>query len=674
MPMLQIEGRKVRVSDDFLKMSPDQQSAAVDEIAASIGIKAAEPFPVNGNPAIDMKGRPDRWSAANEATAGATFGMSIPIVAAATTPFEMIRQGTLNPIDAYKSARDQMDADRAAYGKENPATGVLSNLAGGLATGGLAAKGGATLMGRFGSSPVARVGEAAAEGAAYGGLTGLGESRGSIGQHAAGGLEGVGIGAVLGGGLASAGQLIGAGASGIGSAVKGIRDPEGFAANKVVQAMQRDGMTVDDLTKAARGASPDTIVADVGGENARRLLRSAGNVPGPAANDIADAMGDRMSGQRQRMMTGVSKKLAPGELYNATLDDIAAKYRADASPLYKAAYAKPVPYDDFALDALMPRIPKQAWGEANRLMQIEGYQPKQVLANIADDGTISINRVPDMRQWDYVKRGLDSMISAEDGKGAMGGTTPVGRALGALKNELLSVLDKGNPSYAAARKFSSDMIGLKKASELGADMLRMPKDEAAKAFQSLSAREKEVARIGLAKSLRNKILAGSDGSDRVKAVWNEQTRQLLQSTFDKRAFRDFARFMESERAKMLTVQAARGNSTSAQQLAGLLDSGIDPAVVSIGGDLAKGNLWGATLGAVTRWARKMGGLNEKSAGAMADVLMTPKKDISSLVPRLKASESAIRDAQGRSIGVYPALPRAAALLGTSYTARPSDRR
>lgn len=645
------------------------------EFATKIGLAQSAPSP-------PAKGSADRWSAADEAVAGATFGMSIPLAAAGMTPIEMLAQRTLNPIDAYRNARNRMDADRAAYGADNPIKSVIGNAVGGLATGGLAAKSGATLLGRFGPGPAARVGEAAAEGSIYGGLTGAGEARGSIDDQLGDVAKGAAIGGVLGGGLAGASQLSGALGSGLRSAIKGARDPEGYAAQKVVQAIQRDGSTVADTLKVG-DSSPDTMLADMGGENVRRLLRASGNVSGPAANDIAEAMGERLSGQRGRMMDAVSKNLAPGnavsrnlgpgDMYHATLDEIAATYRTKADPLYKAAYAKPVDYTTFELDRLMPRIPKQAWGDANKLMQIEGYKPKQLIANIEDDGSVTLNRVPDMRQWDYVKRGLDSMIAAEDGKGAMGGTTPVGRALSSLKNEILQVLDKQNPQYAGARRFSSDMIGLKKAADLGTEILQMPKGDAVRAFSALSQAEKNVARIGLAKTLKDKILAGSDGSDRVKAVWNEKTREILKETFDQKAFRNFARFMESEKIKMTTLAAARGNSTTAQQLASLLDAGDSAAIDTIK-EMAKGNLWGATLSAVARWARKMGGLNENSAASMAKILTTQKAGIDKIKPKLLNAESAMQNASNRAVNIYPAFPRTAGMLGASYASRPTDDR
>ena len=605
-------------------------------------------------------GRPEMWSSGQEAITGATMGGSIPVTAGLMTPLEMIKQGTINPVEAYKSARDQMDADRTAYREKNTGTAVASNIAGNLMTGGLAAKGGLTALGRFGSGPVARVGEAAAEGAAYGGITGAMESRGTIGEQLTEAAKGAGVGAAAGGMLAGGAQALGALGSGATSAVRGMRDPEGFAASQAARNLARDNMTVADLANAAKGATPDTMLADLGGENTRRLLRVANNVPGRGVNDIAEAMGERMSGQRQRLMGGVSGKLAKGELYNATIDDIAATYRAGADPRYQLAYKVPVKYDG-ELEDLMKRVPASAWGEAKKLMQIEGYQPQQYIADVAPDGlSMTFRKVPDMKQWDYVKRGLDSMISAEDGKGAIGGTTPVGRALTELKDKILEKLDAANPAYAQARKFSSDQIQLNKALKTGGELLSKPIDEAERVFAKLKGPEKEVARIGLARALRNKMIGGSDGSDRVRAVWNEQTRELLKRTFDKKDFRAFARFMEAERQKMLTVNAARGNSTTAQQAIAAMDTAMDPETMGMLTQAAQGNLWGATLGAMSRWARKMGGLNERSAGAIADIALTRKKDLPQTLQRLQEAERRLAAARNRSIGAYPALPRTVA--------------
>jgi hypothetical protein len=613
-----------------------------------------------------MKGNADNWSGAEELGQGATLGAGIPITSALSVPLEMLSKGIASPVDAYKSVRDRKDADRAAWLAAHPVGGTAANVVGGLATGGGLAQQGVTMAGRLGTGVGARIGEAALEGAAYGGVQAGNEARGDISSQIGDAAMGAGIGGAAGGVLAGGAQALGALGSNVASAARGRLDPEGFAARKMAQRLEADGVTPSDLASRLQGAEPGTNIADVAGENTRDLLRTATNIPGRARQEVADMVESRMGGQRDRIMDTVSKKLAPGELYNASLDDIQNTYRAGADPLYKKAYSKPVNYDDFKLDELIPRIPKAAWSEANSLMGIEGYSPKQLLANIADDGSVSINKVPDMKQWDYVKRALDSRIAQEDGKGAIGGTTPMGRALTGLKTELVNILKEQNPAYKSALNFSSDQIGLKKALEMGPKLLSMAPDDAARAFSKLSMAEKETARIGVARAIRDKVLAGSDsaggaGGDRVRAVWTEKTRQVIGKLFPGQKVEDFSKFMANEAAKVKTVRAASGNSTTARQLAGADEAGVDPELLL---RIGRGDVVGATLSAISKAARKLGGLNDKSAGAMGDMLLSTGND--DTLRALQAARDAISRGQNRSLGVNPVLPRSVGLLSGTF--------
>ncbi|NEX00108.1 hypothetical protein DY467_25375 [Rhodopseudomonas sp. BR0G17] len=47
MPTLNIEGRRIRVDDSFLSLSPDQQNDAVDEIATSLRGSGHLPAPLS---------------------------------------------------------------------------------------------------------------------------------------------------------------------------------------------------------------------------------------------------------------------------------------------------------------------------------------------------------------------------------------------------------------------------------------------------------------------------------------------------------------------------------------------------------------------------------------------------------------------------------------------------
>lgn len=68
MATLNIEGRKVNVDDSFLKLSPEEQSATVDEIASSFKTKTETG--ADGRPRVTMDMTPTKWEQAADAGLG----------------------------------------------------------------------------------------------------------------------------------------------------------------------------------------------------------------------------------------------------------------------------------------------------------------------------------------------------------------------------------------------------------------------------------------------------------------------------------------------------------------------------------------------------------------------------------------------------------------------------
>lgn len=130
----------------------------------------------------------------------------------------------------YEKSRAGFDAQKQAMREQNPVASGAGELAGGLATGGTLASGGATLAGR--SLPViGRTGAAALEGAGYGGLVGAGEA--APGERLVGAGVGAGLGAAAGAGLSWAGDKL--------------------ASRYAAKASHSAAPTVDDLAAASHG-------------------------------------------------------------------------------------------------------------------------------------------------------------------------------------------------------------------------------------------------------------------------------------------------------------------------------------------------------------------------------------------------------------------------------------
>jgi hypothetical protein len=276
MATLTINGKRVKVDDSFLSLSPEQQNATVDEIASQMG--ATQPAPQQdtnaaqlqqaGMPVVDpsmqsdgnspspafqqalaqlhqaagnLKDAPtedrDRLVRANmEATkinnmqgdkgilrrGAEAAGANLPFADEAYStivgaPMRMLTD-QVGYGEGYKRSQALLAAQKERRGT---AANLIGDVAGGLAAGGTLAKGGATLMGRtvpFLSEAVPKTTAgllAATEGGLYGGIYGAGEGQG-LDQR----LSNAGWGAATG-------AATGLGAEALGSVASKLLTPKG---------------------------------------------------------------------------------------------------------------------------------------------------------------------------------------------------------------------------------------------------------------------------------------------------------------------------------------------------------------------------------------------------------------------------------------------------------------
>jgi hypothetical protein len=122
-----------------------------------------------------------------------------------------------------------------------------------------------------------------------------------------------------------------------------------------------------------------------------------------------------------------------------TADGIIAKRAKQAERLYAAAHRKPIDYDSPAgrdLKALLERIPDDAKAKANAILKIEDKGGHQMIWAEKPDanGNYKLIAVPNMRQWDYIKRGLDTAIEGARDP-VTGRLSTYGNAVAGLKRE-----------------------------------------------------------------------------------------------------------------------------------------------------------------------------------------------------------------------------------------------
>ena len=295
MTTLTIEGKKVTVSDDFLKMSPEDQAAAVDEISQSLGLGVKGGSSVNPEGVADFQNRALTFVA--NAAQGMSFGLGDEASGAVAGIKSMLGGGDFLP--AYRAERDDARADMATISERYPNAATGGYLTG-AAIPALTASPLAT-----GESMLGTMGRSGLLGMTEGGLQGAGnaDGRGIVGETIKGGLIGLGAGI-------AAPAVIGAATLAKRGVFEGLPQMFGKAsqtkANRAIaDALMRSGKTAPDIdaliAAAAREGQPEYRLMDalgLPGQRAANGLTRAGGAPG---DEVAEFLSTRQSGQGERV-------------------------------------------------------------------------------------------------------------------------------------------------------------------------------------------------------------------------------------------------------------------------------------------------------------------------------------------------------------------------------------
>lgn len=407
-----------------------------------------------------------------------------------------------------QAIKDRVYARQDAYEEENPVLSTAGQLVGGTAA--MAPLGmtsaGARLLGVApGQALLSRLGFGGGSSALISGADSLarGNDLATAGLTAAGGgLIGAGGGAVapyLGATFSKAGE-VGRKALGLGPSAGevGISTP---AADILTDILNADGVLGNQAAANMSAAGPRAMLADAG-PNATSLLDVISSSSGPGSRVVKEAVEGRASAANDDIIAALNASLGePQGIYTAET-----ALRTGTAPArqaaYEAAYASPIDYSSDAgrgIEALMQRVPQSAINAANNLMKVEGSTSPQIMAQIADDGTVTFLRMPSIEQIDYITRGLNTVAKGSEGTGALGGMTDIGRAYGNLAREIRTAAKEVAPAYANALETAATPIAQREALQFGADLLspRMARDEAAAVISGMSGPEKQFAAQGV---------------------------------------------------------------------------------------------------------------------------------------------------------------------------------
>lgn len=532
---------------------------------------------------------------------GVTFGLADKVAAKLD---EMTGRGG--------SYDDNLKTERArteTFAEENPISATAAQIAGGIVTGGGLAKAGVTLLPRVaGKGMAAKIGAGAAEGAAYGAVTGAGHTDGQASDYVDGAAEGAKYGALIGGALPIAGKAIGKAYETVEPLVRGqARDLPRGAGGVLASATSADRAGLD----AVKQLGPDAMLADAG-PSFLGIAQGVATRPGEGRSALVNAVTERNQGRTGRLAADTAENLGPARSPIEATQELAATRAAKTNPAITKALAEAGPVDVSEVVGLIEkRMPRAEGAEKAALQRVLGFLV-EAPAVPAQTGT----RVPIMspdgaRVIRYEMQGatpgsparlqsvaenlnnakgeIDRLIKYGDPTlGVTGGS--LAREQGALKQArgaLNFALRKQVPGYADAMDGSAGYARQMEAIERGTDVLAGGKtavwpSDLAKTMAAMSPEEQAALKLGARADVENRV--GTQANDLAalkKAVGGEGdwNREKMAQVFGPEPTERMIGAVEREQTFANTyADVARGSQTGARQGGA---AAIDEAAVSI---------------------------------------------------------------------------------------------
>lgn len=524
----------------------------------------------------------------NSVIQGATFGFADEMQSALSAPINaLVRGGSLG--ENYDRSQAIHKATLQNEQEDHPASSLVAEIGGGVLSGGALAKNGLTLM-NGGKGLWAKAGRGALEGMGYGAVSGAGHA--DAGHRAEGAAYGGAIGGLAGGVAAPVANAVGKAAAPV---VKKGQDLARRVMHENPLAKQAgvSPSTYRTLREAVKGdlrgggsplagAGDDAMLADVGPGSAG-LLDAVGQVPG--GRQVAQMnVGNRVTEASKRVTGALDDALGkPGESSSRAL----MIYGDKTNPLdliYRRAYEKPIDYSSEVgrrIEGLIKgRVPKSAIKAANELMRTKGENSKQIMAKVADDGSVVFETLPDVRQLDYITRGLQDVAEITDGKGKLGGKTSLGQAYSSLAREIRIALKESVPEYKSALNSAADAIRTGNAREVGKIVLspRMTREELAEVTSDMGGAElrkvSEGIRMQIDDTMANVKRAmtdtNMDAREAAKALGDlsgRANREKLTAVLGQaKAEKLFSEIDQADKAFQLRANIAQNSKTAPRQL------------------------------------------------------------------------------------------------------------
>lgn len=634
---------------NYLKMAGDLASYA--NPAAKLGTSFVESLIKDATTDEKTDARDNTMGKIDSAVRGAADTMAFGFADELAAGGDTLVNG-----DSYAKNLERQRATDTADSENRFQQRLGGQLAGGVTQGIGLAKNGLSLTANAvakGTPLLKTMGLGMLEGGGLGALQGLGSGT-DIEDRAEKAVVGGGLGAFLGGAIPG----VVAGAKTLAAPIMARFNPEG-AKDKVMAALlKRSDMSADDIAAQLQKAQADGqdvyMAADTLGLPGQRIMSTAARTPTDARKSVVDALVDRQTSQGDRL----SQYLAEG--FDAT--DTAAQRTASLTAARKAAADANF---DAARKAAGVVDPSSAIAKADEYLKPGAMNIMSNETGIADNSIAST--VQKARRFltdgNSVVTDFDAAFNAKKEIDALieNSSPTIQRELIPIKRELDDALAAASQPYSAARDTFKAQSKAIDAVDLGskATSPRVRSEDSIQTFSGMSPEEQAAFRNGYADPLIARVEAASMSptTNKARPLMSAKTSEEFPAFAVPGKADQLGDRIAREQRMFETANAALGGSKTADNLADMADSAIDPGVLAA---LARGNFKDAALSGITQMANSARGLPPAVIEKLIPALMERNPEAARALFSSSAKNMQLSDQTRAKI--------VAALLGSGTTA------
>ena len=349
-------------------------------------------------------------------------------------------------------------------------------------------------------------------GALEGGMSGYfgGEGGPFSESRLTGAKKGAGYGALFGGPLGAVGgigQYLYQSGS-LRSGAKSLAEDLGVSKTTAAILLQeiKTGANIDSMIASIRRAGEKGMIADAD-KTIAQLLDVSIQSGGTGAAIGREAVYSRAEQQAKSIGQTMDETVgeAPVGLQTAT-EAAAARTAGERSAKYTKAYGTPIDYADETgmaiestlnrINSLEPAALQKAIIRANKQMEFNRTPNQQIMADIAEDGSVTFREMPNVQQLDMIKRQLNQMATENTFNGVKNFE---GQMYDALAKELRDATEAAVPAYGSAVRSGAAKIQEQEVLEIGGRLLKekTPIEEVLVATRNADQVQIDALRLGL---------------------------------------------------------------------------------------------------------------------------------------------------------------------------------